>query len=234
MTRGDSRARSKTWQPDEIVCLPLYPQFSTTTTASSLAAWRRAAARQGLDRPTRVVCCYPDGAGLCRGARRADPARRWTAPRAIAKPPRLLLTAHGLPLKIVTAGDPYPRQVERTAAAVVANACAGPSSTGRSAIRAGSARSTGSARLPMTRSAAPGRRRAARRGADLVCLGAFGNAGRARPRLSAARGECGVPGYYRVPTVGSRRRFIAALASLVTRAAAPTACPLSPVELCAG
>ena len=37
------------WAPDEIVCLPLYPQFSTTTTASSLAAWRIAAAQQGFD-----------------------------------------------------------------------------------------------------------------------------------------------------------------------------------------
>ena len=39
------------WAPDEIVCLPLYPQFSTTTTASSLAAWRIAAARHGIDLP---------------------------------------------------------------------------------------------------------------------------------------------------------------------------------------
>src|SRR6266702_5047153 len=30
----------KAWQPDEVVLLPLYPQFSTTTTASSLEAWR--------------------------------------------------------------------------------------------------------------------------------------------------------------------------------------------------
>jgi len=35
---------------------------------------------------------------------------------------RLLLTAHGLPLKIVRAGDPYPDQIEETAAAVVAAA----------------------------------------------------------------------------------------------------------------
>src|SRR5205085_324606 len=41
-------AEVKAWQPDEIVLLPLYPQFSTTTTASSLAAWRSEAARQGL------------------------------------------------------------------------------------------------------------------------------------------------------------------------------------------
>ncbi len=32
------------WDPDETILLPLYPQFSTTTTGSSLAAWRDAAA----------------------------------------------------------------------------------------------------------------------------------------------------------------------------------------------
>jgi len=37
------------WEPEKIVCLPLYPQFSSTTTASSLAAWRVAAAPLGLD-----------------------------------------------------------------------------------------------------------------------------------------------------------------------------------------
>src|SRR5205823_13097656 len=31
---------------------------------------------------------------------------------------RLLLTAHGLPMKIVRSGDPYPSQVEQTAAAI--------------------------------------------------------------------------------------------------------------------
>ena len=35
----------KAWGPDEVVLLPLYPQFSTTTTGSSLDAWREAAVR---------------------------------------------------------------------------------------------------------------------------------------------------------------------------------------------
>ncbi|MDP6954016.1 MAG: ferrochelatase, partial [Alphaproteobacteria bacterium] len=51
------------WQPDEIVLLPLYPQFSTTTTASSLADWTRL----GLDAPTAVIGCYPTEDGLVRG-----------------------------------------------------------------------------------------------------------------------------------------------------------------------
>jgi protoporphyrin/coproporphyrin ferrochelatase len=106
------------WAPDEIVCLPLYPQFSTTTTASSLAAWRQAAADLGLDRPTRVVCCYPAEAGFV--AAIAELIRPALDEIGDSANPRLLLTAHGLPQRIVRAGDPYPDQVEITARAVVA------------------------------------------------------------------------------------------------------------------
>jgi protoporphyrin/coproporphyrin ferrochelatase len=106
------------WAAEEVVCLPLYPQFSTATTASSLAAWRASAKRRGIECPRRVVCCYPTDpgyveaiAGLIRPALDAAAVHE--------KPPRLLLTAHGLPKRIVQAGDPYPDQVETTAAAVI-------------------------------------------------------------------------------------------------------------------
>jgi ferrochelatase len=107
------------WDPDQIVCLPLYPQFSTTTTASSFAAWQSAAARVGLSRPTRTISCYPCEPGF------VDAVARLVAPAldaasGVGTHPRLLLTAHGLPRRIVRAGDPYPSQVEQTAAAVVA------------------------------------------------------------------------------------------------------------------
>jgi ferrochelatase len=107
------------WAPDEIVCLPLYPQFSTTTTASSLAAWRSAATRQRLTCPTHVIRCYPCEQGLVEAISGLIKPALETASGS-GKPPRLLLTAHGLPKRIVRRGDPYPDQVERTAAAVVA------------------------------------------------------------------------------------------------------------------
>ncbi|MBM3629385.1 MAG: ferrochelatase, partial [Alphaproteobacteria bacterium] len=47
------------YAPDRVVLLPLYPQFSTTTTASSLDAWREEAKRTGLSAPMRTLCCYP-------------------------------------------------------------------------------------------------------------------------------------------------------------------------------
>jgi protoporphyrin/coproporphyrin ferrochelatase len=104
------------WRPDEIVLLPLYPQFSSTTVASSLGAWRAAAAAIGLVRPTRAVCCYPALDGFIAAlAARIDGARAaWPEGMAV----RILLSAHGLPQRTVARGDPYQWQVERTAAAI--------------------------------------------------------------------------------------------------------------------
>jgi ferrochelatase len=98
--------------PDEIVLLPLYPQYSTSTTASSIKDWN--AAYRGPGR-TRTVCCYPTAPGVV--------AAHVTAIRgtweAAGKPPvRLLFSAHGLPQKMVDAGDPYAAQIEATAAAI--------------------------------------------------------------------------------------------------------------------
>jgi len=100
------------WAPDEVVLLPLYPQFSTTTTASSLNAWTKAYKGPGK---VHTVCCYPVQESFIEA--HANLIRE-----AMAKtdePVRLLFSAHGLPKKIIDGGDPYQKQVEATAAAVV-------------------------------------------------------------------------------------------------------------------
>src|SRR5258708_19737565 len=51
----------KRFAPDRIVLLPLYPQFSTTTTASSFTAWNDAAAFKA---PTRSIKSYPTEPGF--------------------------------------------------------------------------------------------------------------------------------------------------------------------------
>jgi ferrochelatase len=102
------------YQPDEIVLLPLYPQFSTTTTGSSLKAWNAAYKGQGR---TRTVCCYPQAEGFVQGYARSI-TETWD--KAGRPAVRLLLSAHGLPEKIIAGGDPYQAQVEATAAAIVA------------------------------------------------------------------------------------------------------------------
>jgi ferrochelatase len=105
------------WGPDEVVLLPLYPQYSTTTTASSLGAWHETARFLGLKVPTKAVCCYPTAPGFI------DAIAKLIAPAltgaALYGKPRLLLSAHGLPETVVKGGDPYQFQCERTAAAIV-------------------------------------------------------------------------------------------------------------------
>jgi protoporphyrin/coproporphyrin ferrochelatase len=101
--------------------LPLYPQFSTTTTGSSLTAWRAAAAQVGLAKRTTTLCCYHSDAGFA--AATAALVRRSLAELRVRVGNgrlRVLFSAHGLPEVIVKAGDPYQFQVERTVAQVLA------------------------------------------------------------------------------------------------------------------
>lgn len=112
---AEAAAAAKAWGPERVVLLPLYPQFSSTTTASSLEDWNRAAANAGLTAPKSRVCCYPWVDGFV--------AAMANAIAAVEKKPgvdyRLLLSAHGLPKRVIEKGDPYRWQVENTAAAIV-------------------------------------------------------------------------------------------------------------------
>jgi ferrochelatase len=109
----ETAAKVAAFAPDEIVLLPLYPQYSTTTTASSVKDWRSAYAGPGR---TRTVCCYPTTDGLV-SAHVLAIRETW---ETAGKPAnvRLLFSAHGLPQKIVDGGDPYRAQIEATAAMI--------------------------------------------------------------------------------------------------------------------
>ncbi len=98
--------------PDRIVLLPLYPQFSTTTTGSSFAAWKKSASFKA---PTASIESYPTEAGFIDAS--AELVKQGLAETGDG-PVRVLFSAHGLPEKIVKAGDPYQRQVEETARAI--------------------------------------------------------------------------------------------------------------------
>lgn len=116
---SDGAARAvEAFQPDKIVLLPLYPQYSTTTTASSLKDWTRAAKKAGLTAPASHVCCYPTEAGFVAATVAHIRAAMTDARKDIAY--RLLVSAHGLPKRTIQRGDPYQRQVEQSVAAVVA------------------------------------------------------------------------------------------------------------------
>lgn len=104
------------YDPEEIILLPLYPQFSTTTTASSIKDWKNQAKKIGLDKPTKIICCYSDDerfiashVNLIREAITED------------KNFRILFSAHGIPEYLVKMGDPYQWQVERTVARIMDN-----------------------------------------------------------------------------------------------------------------
>jgi ferrochelatase len=107
--------------PDEVVLLPLYPQYSTTTSGSSLADWARAYTGPGR---VRTVCCYPTARGVA-SAHAAEIRKAWqafnTPERHRPSDVRLIFSAHGLPQRIVDAGDPYQAQIEATAAAIAAD-----------------------------------------------------------------------------------------------------------------
>ncbi len=112
---GETARQVKAFAPDEIVLLPLYPQYSETTTGSSLKAWAKT--YSGGGRQT-TVCCYPNEAKLVEAHARLirDTWEKAGSPANV----RLLFSAHGLPEKVILSGDPYQKQIEATAAAVAA------------------------------------------------------------------------------------------------------------------
>jgi ferrochelatase len=110
----------KDYAPERIVLLPLYPQYSASTTGSSLADWRAAARKAGLSCPSHAVCCYPANPGFIAAVAEKVRVALGELAQVGAPAPRVLFSAHGLPKRMVDAGDPYQWQVERSVAAIVA------------------------------------------------------------------------------------------------------------------
>ncbi len=105
------------FQPDKIVLLPLYPQYSTTTTRSSFEEWDKYAKTYGLTQPSYKLCCYPDNQGFIDGV--ADLLQKELQKIKNFEEWRILFSAHGLPKNIVEKGDPYASQIEKTAESIV-------------------------------------------------------------------------------------------------------------------
>ncbi|GAA0580749.1 ferrochelatase [Rhizomicrobium electricum] len=207
----EAAAAVAAFQPDHIVLLPLYPQFSTTTTGSSLKEWKRVAALAGITAPTTTICCYPDLGGFI-AALAANIEDSAAEPRADVSY-RLLLSAHGLPKRVIARGDPYQAQVEQTAAALKArlswddvSICyqskvgplewIGPATDAE--IRRAGAEGKGVVIAPIAF--------VSEHSETLVELDI---------EYAKLARESGVPDYRRVPTVGVRAEFIAGLAQLV-------------------
>ncbi len=116
---AETVADVKAWVPDHVLLLPLYPHFSTTTTGSSLTAWREAAADAGFACAVTSLCCWFADAGYIHATAAIVRQALDNARAAQSTPVRVLFSAHGLPESIVKNGDPYKYQIEQTVAGVV-------------------------------------------------------------------------------------------------------------------
>ena len=202
--------------PERIVLLPLYPQFSTTTVASSLAAWHSAARAVGIAIPTQSLCCYPRTDGLI--AAHAALIEPLLAAAAEAGKPRLLFSAHGLPKRVVARGDPYQWQVEEAARCIVAR-------LGRDGLDWTVCYQSKVGPLAWLEPATvdeldrAGRDRAP---VVLVPIAFVSEHSETLVELDVTYREhaerAGVPAYHRVPALGTHPAFIEALAGLVRRA----------------
>lgn len=108
----------KDWGADKVLLLPMYPQFSTTTSWSSLGVWIDACEAEGLNTDSSMVCCYPDNDGFIEASAQNILAE-WEKAKKHEKV-RILFSAHGLPEKVVAGGDPYQWQCEQTSAKIAA------------------------------------------------------------------------------------------------------------------
>jgi ferrochelatase len=206
----------RNFAPDRIVLLPLYPQFSTTTTASSLADWQRAATAAGLTVPATVVCCYPTQPGFVAAVARR--LRNEVERASLSNGYRILFSAHGLPERVIARGDPYQWQVERTCAAVL-EAIGGEFQDHVICYqsRVGPLKWIG----PSVEEAL---QEAAADGVSVVVVPIVFVSEHSETLVELdveyrkRAQELGVPGYLRVPTVGTAGEFIAGLAELVDEA----------------
>ena len=102
--------------PDQIILVPLYPHFSTTTTASSLREWYKYWP-ENYPVGTQEICCYSTEQKFLKAYQGLIVAALTKVPTGQSV--RVLFSAHGLPQKIVDAGDPYQYQVEQSVSILV-------------------------------------------------------------------------------------------------------------------
>ena len=101
----------KDFNPDQIILLPLYPQYSNATSGSSIKEWLDICKKEKLKTETKIICCYPTEkdfilsyASLIREKINISNLSETT----------LVFSAHGLPENKIKQGDPYQWQVEST------------------------------------------------------------------------------------------------------------------------
>jgi len=102
-------------KPDRVVLLPLYPQYSKTTTGSSLNEWNRWSSALGLDAiPQKAIYQFHNHPLYVESlADRIGESldTHWSRAKARVV---LVFSAHGVPMSVVRSGDPYRDHIEET------------------------------------------------------------------------------------------------------------------------
>ena len=94
------------------VALPLYPQYANATTRSSLLELRRLWPK---DRPLAEICTWHDDEGYLEASAAALRETMDRVPVDLRGRTLVVFSAHGLPMSQVRKGDPYPGYVEHSA-----------------------------------------------------------------------------------------------------------------------
>jgi ferrochelatase len=210
----------KRFRPNQVVLLPLYPQFSTTTSRSSAREWAQVSRERKFQAPTVSLCCYPSNNGLIEAHR--ELIMQTVSSLAPNVKYRILFSAHGLPESVIRSGDPYQAQVEQSAAAIVQSLN----------IEGLDWRITYQSRVGPMKWIGPSTddeiRVAGREGKSLVVVPIAFVSEHSETLVELdmeyahLAAECGVPSYQRVPTVGTHPAFIGGLANLVKQVAGRT------------
>ena len=102
------------YKPDEIILMPLYPQYSAATSGSSIKEWKDICLKNNLKVKTSTICCYPTERDFIE-------AHKIEIMKKIEnlKDFKLIFSAHGLPEKNIKNGDPYQWQVEQSVNKIV-------------------------------------------------------------------------------------------------------------------
>ena len=102
------------YNPDEIILMPLYPQFSAATSGSSIKEWRDVCLKNNFKIKTNTICCYPTDRNFIK-AHKDEIIKKIENLENF----KLIFSAHGLPEKNIKKGDPYQWQVEQSVNQIV-------------------------------------------------------------------------------------------------------------------
>tara|TARA_B100000780_G_scaffold69219_1_gene45899 strand:- start:890 stop:1912 length:1023 start_codon:yes stop_codon:yes gene_type:complete len=101
----------KEFRPDQIILLPLYPQYSNATSGSSINEWLDICKKESLTVETKIICCYPTEKDFILSY--ASLIKEKINLKKLSET-TLIFSAHGLPEIKIKQGDPYQWQVEQS------------------------------------------------------------------------------------------------------------------------